>query len=253
MPVGARGPHPLDMLGASPPGQAQWPSTLGRVRPWLVQYLAWDGQTARQAVVVLPAAWSPSTPPPAAVPLLISPHGRNNFGWNNAVIYWQELPADGQFALICPDGLERAHDPESDPFDEPPSSPSLFTYGYPGHVDDLARMPSIVEETLPWLPIDMERIYVLGSSMGGQETLLDKPFSFDSQVTYDVSAVVNPGDSLFTTCSDDNTTAGAIGFGPSTTQEMCYDFLYAYPAHALDHPPSGMIISSAAVNLCTDN
>jgi pimeloyl-ACP methyl ester carboxylesterase len=173
MPVGeAKGPHPLDMLAASPAGQPQWPSSLGRVRPWLVQYLAWDGQTACQAVVVLPAAWAPSTPPPAAVPLLISPHGRNNFGWNNAVIYWQELPADGQFALICPDGLERAHDPESDPFDAPPSSPSLFTYGYPGHVDDLARMPSIVAETLPWLPIDMERIYVLGSSMGGQETLL---------------------------------------------------------------------------------
>jgi pimeloyl-ACP methyl ester carboxylesterase len=33
-------------------------------------------------------------------------------------------------------------------------------------------MPAIVTETLPWLPIDMERIYVLGSSMGGQETLL---------------------------------------------------------------------------------
>jgi len=94
---------------------------------------------------------------------------------------------------------------------------------------------------------------VINRASGGQETLVDKPFSFDSQVTYDVSAVVNPGDSLFTTCSYDNTTAGTIGFGPSTTQEMCYDFLYAYPAHALDHPPSGMIISSAAVNLCTDN
>jgi pimeloyl-ACP methyl ester carboxylesterase len=33
-------------------------------------------------------------------------------------------------------------------------------------------MPKIVTATLPWLRIDLERIYVLGSSMGGQETLL---------------------------------------------------------------------------------
>ena len=33
-------------------------------------------------------------------------------------------------------------------------------------------MPKIVQATLPWLEIDLERIYVLGSSMGGQETLL---------------------------------------------------------------------------------
>jgi hypothetical protein len=34
---------------------------------------------------------------------------------------------------------------------------------------------------------------------------------------------------------------------------MCYDFLYAYPAHALDNPPFGGIITSGAANLCTDN
>jgi copper type II ascorbate-dependent monooxygenase-like protein len=94
---------------------------------------------------------------------------------------------------------------------------------------------------------------VINRASGGQETLLDQPFSFDSQRTYDVAAVINPGDSLLTTCSYDNTTTAAIGFGPSTTQEMCYDFLYAYPAHALDHPPVGMVVSSAATNLCTDN
>jgi pimeloyl-ACP methyl ester carboxylesterase len=33
-------------------------------------------------------------------------------------------------------------------------------------------MPKIVTATLPWLKLDLERIYVLGSSMGGQETLL---------------------------------------------------------------------------------
>ena len=53
-----------------------------------------------------------------------------------------------------------------------PPNPSLFTYGNVGHVHDLARMPQIVEATLPWLELQRDRIYVLGSSMGGQETLL---------------------------------------------------------------------------------
>jgi hypothetical protein len=88
---------------------------------------------------------------------------------------------------------------------------------------------------------------------GGQELLIDKPFSFASQVGYDVDFTLKPGDSLFTTCHYENTTTAGVGFGPSTTQEMCYDFLYAYPAHALDHPPFGGVITSGAANLCTDN
>jgi hypothetical protein len=93
---------------------------------------------------------------------------------------------------------------------------------------------------------------VINRKAGGQEILVDKPFHFENQVGYDVNVMLLPGDTLFTTCHYNNTTAGPIGFGPSTSQEMCYDFLYAYPAHALDHPPGG-IISSAAANLCTDN
>jgi hypothetical protein len=87
---------------------------------------------------------------------------------------------------------------------------------------------------------------------GGQEVLIDKPFNFASQVSYPTPAMLNPGDTLLTTCHYDNTTAGAVAFGPSTTQEMCYDFLYAYPAHALDNPTIGPIITSAASNLCVD-
>jgi hypothetical protein len=94
---------------------------------------------------------------------------------------------------------------------------------------------------------------VIQRAGGQQEILLDKPFNFQSQIGYDLNAVINPGDTLFTTCNYDNTTTGAVGFGPSTSQEMCYDFLYAYPAHALDHPPFGKIITSGAANLCTDN
>src|SRR5579859_4831522 len=157
----------MPATGAAP----VWPARLGRVRPWLVHYLGWDGATARQAWVILPSGWGPHAPPPPA-PLVISPHGRNNLGWNNAITYWQDLPADGPFILICPDGLGRAHDKASDPFDQPPANPGLFTYAYPKEIDDLARMPQIVEATLPWLRVDRQRVYVLGSSMGGQETLM---------------------------------------------------------------------------------
>jgi hypothetical protein len=94
---------------------------------------------------------------------------------------------------------------------------------------------------------------VIQRAGGQQEILLDKPFNFQSQIGYDLNVVINPGDTLLTTCDYDNTTTGAVGFGPSTSQEMCYDFLYAYPAHALDHPPFGKIITSGAANLCTDN
>ncbi len=162
-------PTPLDVLVPTIPFHTVWPHA--RTRAYTVPYLAWDEKTVREATIVLPSGWGPGHQP-HPLPLVISPHGRNNFGWGNAAHYWQELPADGPFALICPDGLSRAHDKASNPFDQPPHDPSLFTYGHPRWIDDLARMPKIVQATLPWIRIDLERIYVLGSSMGGQETLL---------------------------------------------------------------------------------
>jgi len=140
------------------------------VKPWVVHYRAWDGRTQREAVVVLPRAWSPQHHP-VRLPLVISPHGRRVSAWDNAARFWQNLPAEGPFALICPDGLARAHDAASDPHDRPPGA-SLFTYGYRRHIDDLAWMPTILAKRLPWLRIDWKRVFVIGSSMGGQETLL---------------------------------------------------------------------------------
>jgi pimeloyl-ACP methyl ester carboxylesterase len=160
---------PLDVLVPTIPYHPHWP--YARTRAYTVPYLAWDDKTVREAVIVMPSGWGPEHHP-HALPLVISPHGRNNFGWGNAAHYWRELPADGPFALVCPDGLSRAHNRATNPFDQPPPDPSLFTYGYKRWIDDLARMPKIVMATLPWLRIDLERIYVLGSSMGGQETLL---------------------------------------------------------------------------------
>jgi len=49
---------------------------------------------------------------------------------------------------------------------------TLFSWGDPGEIRDLARMPRIAEHALSWLHIDRHRVYAFGGSMGGQETLL---------------------------------------------------------------------------------
>jgi poly(3-hydroxybutyrate) depolymerase len=49
---------------------------------------------------------------------------------------------------------------------------TLYSWGDPGEIDDLAKMPQIVEHALPWLRVNRQRVYAFGGSMGGQETLL---------------------------------------------------------------------------------
>ena len=46
------------------------------------------------------------------------------------------------------------------------------SYAFKGQIDDLARMPELATQALTWLRLDRERVYALGSSMGGQETLM---------------------------------------------------------------------------------
>jgi hypothetical protein len=75
---------------------------------------------------------------------------------------------------------------------------------------------------------------LINRANGTTETLHDGPFSFSNQTSYDTPTLILPGDSLSTTCWYNNTTDAAVHFGPSTTQEMCYAFIYAWPAHALD-------------------
>ena len=69
---------------------------------------------------------------------------------------------------------------------------------------------------------------------GGQAIIVDKPFAFTEQRAYPTDVVVHPGDTMTTTCTFKNNTAASIGFGTSSTSEMCYNFVVYYPAHALD-------------------
>ena len=124
------------------------------IRTWTIHYRAHNG-VRRAAYVVLPSWYGPGNAPP--IPLVISPHGRGLTGRHNFPI-WGTLPAEGPFAVVSPDGHGRRLPRHS--------------WGWRGQIDDLARMPSIVRRTLPWVRIDPARVYAFGGSMGGQEVLI---------------------------------------------------------------------------------
>jgi pimeloyl-ACP methyl ester carboxylesterase len=127
---------------------------IGRIRIWKIAYRAHDG-VRRDAYVALPRSYRPGHAPP--IPLVISPHGRGITGRENVKL-WGQLPAIGNFAMISPDGQGRKL--------------ANYSWGSAGQIADLARMPQILEATLPWVHIEPRRVYAFGGSMGGQETLL---------------------------------------------------------------------------------
>src|SRR5262249_17569033 len=124
------------------------------VRTIQIEYRTHDGDL-RAAYVLVPDWYGPEQHPP--LPLVISPHRRGGSGDDNAD-RWGDLPALGSFAVVNPEGQGRRF--------------RRLSWGYPGQIADLARMPQIVRQQLPWLRIDTSRIYAFGASMGGQESLL---------------------------------------------------------------------------------
>jgi hypothetical protein len=114
-----------------------------------------NGGRRREGMVVLPRWYDPRHNPP--LPLVIAPHGRGVSARRN-LNFWGELPAFGPFAVVDPQGQGRRL--------------TRYSWGWRGQIDDLARMPSIVEHAVPGLRLDRARIYAIGSSMGGQEVLL---------------------------------------------------------------------------------
>lgn len=152
----------LPPLGGTPPAFAHWraqhAADLTRkanlVRRWTIGYRAHDG-TRHVAFVVLPRWYGPLRNPP--IPLVISPHGRGVEPAANARL-WGNLPALGRFAVVNPEGQGTRLE--------------LLSWGNQAQIQDLARMPAFVRHALPWLRIAPHRVYAVGGSMGGQETLL---------------------------------------------------------------------------------
>jgi pimeloyl-ACP methyl ester carboxylesterase len=112
-------------------------------------YRAHDGRV-RPGVLLLPAAYDGGS-----IPLIISPHGRGVSAAVNAR-FWGDLPGEGNFAVVNPGGEGRRL--------------RQYSWGDPGQIADLARMPAIVEHL--GVRVDPTHIYAIGGSMGGQETLL---------------------------------------------------------------------------------
>ena len=114
------------------------------------RYRAHDG-VERRAWLLLPADYEPGHP----IPLVISPHGRGTSARQN-VRLWGDLPGIGGFAVVNPAGEGRRLEE--------------YSWGDPGQIEDLARMPALVERH--GVDVERGRIYAFGGSMGGQETLL---------------------------------------------------------------------------------
>jgi poly(3-hydroxybutyrate) depolymerase len=144
-------------------------------RAILIHYRAHDGRV-RPAWLLVPFDYHGQR-----IPLVISPHGRGVGPWMNAR-FWGDLPGEGGFAVINPAGEgDRLH---------------LFSWGAPGQIRDLARMPQIARRN--GVNVDPHRIYAVGGSMGGQETLL----------------LVAHGPHLL---------AGAVAFDPDTNMAFRYE------------------------------
>jgi hypothetical protein len=84
---------------------------------------------------------------------------------------------------------------------------------------------------------------VVNRAGGASEVMYDGAFNFEFQTVYDTPILLHPGDTVTTTCTYMNTSSRVVNFGQSTEMEMCFNFTYAWPAHALDHP-GGAIGSS---------
>lgn len=126
----------------------------GLVRVVPFTYVA-NGGRRRPAYLEVPRWYGGRRRP--ALPLVIAIHGRGVNALRN-LRYWGAMPAFGPFALVDPAGQGRRL--------------GAYSWGWRGQIADLARMPALARRALPGLRLDRHRIYAVGSSMGGQETLL---------------------------------------------------------------------------------
>ena len=115
----------------------------------LIHYRAHDG-VERPAWLLLPAGYDGQK-----IPLIISPHGRGVDAGGERVAVGN-LPGEGDFAVVNPAGQGRRL--------------QYYSWGDPGQIEDLARMPSVVRKF--GVNVNRRRVYAFGGSMGGQETLL---------------------------------------------------------------------------------
>jgi len=114
-------------------------------------YTAWNGRV-RLMKIVHPRR----TTRGRALPLVIWAHGAG--GSARCENSFRDFPGRFGFVVACIDGQGTATRGHS--------------YAAPGQIDDLARVPDLVRQRLPRLPIDQRNVIIAGSSMGGIEALV---------------------------------------------------------------------------------
>ncbi len=73
-----------------------------------------------------------------------------------------------------------------------------------------------------------------GGNAATFDTLVDEPaFDFEFQRPYRSELIINPGDTLTTTCTYDNASDKRVNFGERTEDEMCFNFVTVWPAPGL--------------------
>ena len=105
---------------------------------------------------------------------------------------------------------------------------------------DRQRVPAHIISVTPHLHVKGRHIKaVINRADGRKEILHDKPFNFDSQVTwnFDTPVVINPGDTITTTCTYSEPTT----FGRGTEDEMCYLYATTFPVGVLRSSGLGFI------------
>jgi pimeloyl-ACP methyl ester carboxylesterase len=145
--------RPVATGTAGTPASSTAPTMLP-IRRVRFYYRTHDGKRS-WAIVLLPGWYGPTRHP--ALPLIICPHGRNTSPESTAR-RWRDLPTRGSFAVVLPAGQGRVL--------------QLDSWGYPGQIADLARMPQLVERAVHGFHYLRSRVYAVGESMGGQEVLL---------------------------------------------------------------------------------
>lgn len=94
----------------------------------------------------------------------------------------------------------------------------------------VATQPVTILTSSPHMHLQGRHMKTVVNRAGGtSEVLIDSAFDFNTQVSYPTPMVINPGDTLTTTC----TYATPTPFGQKTNEEMCYNFVVAYPAGQL--------------------
>jgi hypothetical protein len=92
--------------------------------------------------------------------------------------------------------------------------------------------------------------FTLQRKSGETIVMHDMPFMFGEQHSYplDPPVVVQPGDTINTSCFYTNKTSSTVTFGENTGDEMCFNFALYYPAGALScgggSPLGGLDIGS---------